>query len=78
MKKPHYKGSESTEIRQQLANRDQSMRQQIKGLVKTLPEAKCFHCSRGVNDRGTVNCAFHYSLITQFKAGHYRQKHFFF
>ncbi len=66
--KPHYKGSESTDkIRQQLANRDQSMKQQIKGLVKTLPAAKRFHCSRGVNDRVSVNCAFHYSLFGQFK-----------
>lgn len=62
------KGSESTDkIRQQLVNRVQSMKQQIKGLVKTLPAAKRLHCSRGVNDRVSVNCAFHYSLFGQFK-----------
>ncbi len=43
------------------------MKQQIKGLVKTLPAAKRLHCSRGVNDRVSVNCAFHYSLFGQFK-----------
>lgn len=60
LRKPRYKGSESTDkIRQQLGNRDQSMKQQIKGLVKTLPAAKRFHCSRGVNDRKPVNCALH-------------------